>query len=265
MRNMKMIRLLLGTAAPAVLAGLLAGCASTAVTTPDTPRTPATPPPISGRTLPDTMAAEASVEAVKHFNIQVTATGAGPVESIRQSVEGRLVESGCKINNAAPDITVQLKVRSAEFDRSGGYIRYEGTVEAGVDRAWDQKRLGFEPISARGKRGLGEDEAMRNLTAQLSEPVSSFVLQVARPEQTGLAVLDVTVKHPRLTPFDPEYAGRFINIVRSQKGVIYCALVAHDYDNRVLTFRVAYFADSMPEGLLNRLAALTELNIKPRN
>ena len=165
----------------------------------------------------------------------------------------------------SPDITVKLKVRSSEFDRAGNYVRYEGTVEAGVNRNWDQKRLGFETFSARGKRGLGEDESLRNLTAQLAEPATAFVQRAARPEQTGLAVLDVTIRHPRLSMFNPEYAGKFIQTVKGQRGVIYCALVANDYGNRTLTFRVVYLADAMPEGLLNRLGTQSELNIKPRN
>jgi hypothetical protein len=218
-----------------------------------------------GRAVPDGIATEASVEAVQHFNIRVTASDTGSVESIRQLVEGRLVKDGYKINSNTPDITVQLKLRTSEFDRSGSYIRYEGTVEASIDRTWDQKHLGFEPISVRGERGLGEDEAMRNLTAQLAKPVSAFVLRVATARQTGLAVLDVTVKQSDLTPFNPEYAGQFISTVRAQSGVIYCAMVAHDYSNRVLTFRVAYLVDAMPEGLLNRLSNQSELHIKPRN
>jgi hypothetical protein len=265
MRTEHYIHTILCTTLSALFCALLAGCASTAVTTPNTPRTPQPPAPISGRTVPDTMAAEAAVETVKHFNILVKASGNGPVESIRQSVEGRLVENGDKINSDAPDVTVTLNVRATEFDRSGNYLRYEGTVDTSVVRNWDNKRLGFEPVSARGKRGLGEDEAMRNLTAQLSEASAAFVQRAARPEQSGLAVQDVTIKRPIMSSGSPEYAQQFISAVRAQRGVIYCAMVAHDYENRVLTFRVVYLADAMPEGLLNRLSTEKSLQLKPRN
>jgi len=211
------------------------------------------------------MAAEASAEAVRHFNVQVTASGGGPAEAIRQAVEGRLADDGYKLTPDVPDIKIRLAVRSTEFDRAGEYIRYEGTVEAGVNRVWDDKRLGFESISARGKRGLGADEAMRNLTADLAERTAAFLMKSARPEQSGLAALDVTIRRPWLTTRDPEYAQRFIQALKRQRGVVYCAMVAEDYANRAMVFRVVYLADAMPEGLLNRLAAMNDLPIKPRN
>jgi hypothetical protein len=165
----------------------------------------------------------------------------------------------------APDIRVQLAVRSAEFDRAGDYVRFEGTVEAGVNRQWDGKKLGFDTVSVRGKRGLGADEATRHLTAELSDGAANLVIKFARPEQSGLAVMDVTVKRPWLTVRDPGYAQRLVQTVKAQRGVVYCALVAQDYDTRTLTVRVVYLADAMPEGVLNRLASIRELHIKPRN
>jgi hypothetical protein len=221
------------------------------------------------------MAAEASAEAVRHFNFLVTTSGTGPADAVRKAVEGRLAAAGYKMNADAPDIRVQLAVGSSEFDRAGNYIRYQGTVEAGVHRTWDNKRLGFDTFSVRGKRGLGADEAMGNLTAELADGTAARVMDFARPEQSGLAVMDVTIKRPWLVgrdpstlwvyDRDPEYAQRFIAAVKRIRGVVYCAMVAHDYDQRALTFRLVYLADAMPEGVLNRLATLDDLKIKPRN
>jgi len=175
---------------------LLTGCRSVTTTTPAIPKVPASPPPVSGRVIPDTMAAEASAEAVRHFNFRVTCAGAAPADAVRQTVEGRLAADGYKLNAEAPDLLVHLAVRSAEFDRAGEYLRYEGTVEAGVNRTWDSKRLGFDNLSVRGKRGLGADEAMRNLTVELAAATAAFVAKAARPEQAGLAALDVTIRRP---------------------------------------------------------------------
>ena len=251
---------------------LLLGCQSAIL---DTPATPMTPPPVSGKLVPDTMAAEASAEAVRHFNFLVTTSGSGPTDAVRQAIEGRLAAAGYKMNADAPDIRVQVAVRSAEFDRAGNYIRYEGTVEASVNRTWDNKRLGFDTVSVRGKRGLGADEAMRHLTADLADGIAAKVMDFARPEQSGLAVIDVTIKRQwlvgqdpgtlRVYDRDPEYAQRFIAAVKRIRGVVYCAMVAHDYDKRALTFRVVYLADAMPEGVLNRLATLDDIKIKARN
>ena len=61
------------------------------------------------------------------------------------------------------------------------------------------------------------------------------------------------------------YGSNFISLMRSQPGVVYCAMVAEDYDNRVMTFRVVYHADAIPEGLINRITNLPGMDIKPRN
>ena len=75
----------------------------------------------------------------------------------------------------------------------------------------------------------------------------------------------MTVRRPWLSTRDPEYAQRLIQAVKAQRGVVYCAMVAHDYETKVLTFRIVYLAEAMPEGVLNRLASMKDLAIKPAN
>ena len=118
-----------------VVSALLAGCVSGVRTNPSATAVVAAPTPVSGRTIPDTMAAEVSAEAVRHFNFIVTVSGSGPTKAVQQAVEGRLAATGYKLNNDAPDIKVSLAVRANEFDRAGSYIRYEGTVESEVNRS----------------------------------------------------------------------------------------------------------------------------------
>lgn len=252
---------------------LLTGCKNYVSTTPGVPMTPQNPTPVSGRTIPDTMAAEASAEAVRHFNVQVTAPNDPLSENLRQSVEGQLAAGGYKINKETPDIIVSLaNTRSGEFDRTGNYIRYEGSANVGINRTWDSKRLGFETTAVRAKRGLGEAEAQRYLSSDLSSAVAGFVMRAARPEQAGLAVIDVTIRRPWLIGredliynSDPAYAQQFIGAVKKLNGIIYCAMVAHNYESRSMVFRIVYLADAMPEGILNRLSTLPDLKINPRN
>jgi hypothetical protein len=241
---------------------VLTGCSSVRSDT-SAPAATATASPAAGRTLPDTLAAEASAEAVRHFNVVVSVSGSGPAEAVRQAVEGRLAAAGYKLSADAPDIIVQLAVRSSEFDRAGDYLRYEGTVETGVKRAWDDKRLGFDTVSVRGKRGLGTDEAMRQLASELSEGVAAQVMKFAKPDQSGLAVQDLTARRPWLTEPDAGFSQRFVGAVRKIPGVMYCAMIAGDPDTRTQVFRVVYLADAVPGGLLNRVSNLETIKIKP--
>lgn len=261
----------------AVVAGSLfvTGCRSTAVGDPPLPTTPERSPASSVAeqpwTIADTVHAEASAEAVRHLNVEVrtdakTQGGAATLaDALRRSVEGQLANAGYRVSAPPPDIQVTLLTSVSEFDRSGNYLRYEGSFEVGVSRLWDQKKLGYEVVSIRGKRGLGAEAALRNLTAELTTPATDKVMQALAPAQSGLAAQDVTIRRPWLTTRDPQYAQEFIRRVKQQPGVVYCALVAQEYDTRTMVFRVVLLADAMPEGLLNRLATIRELNIKPRN
>jgi hypothetical protein len=246
---------------------MLVGCRNEIYSDPGTPRTPLSPPPIAGQPVTDTMATEATAEAVKHFNVKVTAPAGSQAEGFRQYVEGQLAAGGYKIctNSTSPDITVSLgSVNTSEFDRAGNYIRYEGALTVGVTREWEGKRTGFENVSVRSKRGLGEDVAMRNLNAELSAAAADFAVRAARPDMTGLAAMDVTIRRPFiqgrdgvLYNDDSAYAQLFINTVRSLKGTVYCAMVAHDYNSRTMVFRIVYLADAMPAGILDSLITVT--------
>jgi hypothetical protein len=254
---------------------LLAGCANSSYTTPNATVTPQSPVPVTGRVIPDTMAAEASAEAVHHLNVLVTPTGGTEADQVKQAVEGQLAAAGYLINDQAPDLAVTLAVRSSLFDQAGDYLRYEGTADVGVTRTWDDKRLGFESPSVRAPRGLGDDSARHNLTAALASAATDVITRSVRPEQTGLAATDVTIKRPWLVgrdpeslgiyDRDPEYAQRFIAAVKKINGVKYCAQVAHDYSTRSMTFRIVYLADALPEGIMDHLATLPDLKIHPSN
>ena len=116
---------------------------------------------------------------------------------------------------------------------------------------------------------------MRNLVTDLTSGAADQVMKFAQPEQSGLAVMDVTINRPWLADRDadtlgindrdPQYTQRFIAAAKRLRGVVYCALVGHDYKTRSLTFRLVYLAEAMPEGVVNRLATLEEIKIKPRN
>jgi hypothetical protein len=222
-------------------------------------------------------------------------------QSVKRSVEGRLADEGYKITDAAPDIRVKLYVESSVFSRTGsggsddtksvydhpnpnnsttdytGYVRYEGTVNADITRVWGHKKIGFVPITVRGQRGLGDKTALRNLSEQLVDQATPVIVNAARPELTGLAVKDVIIRRPWMISHDikpsvdprapwvtssnPEYAQNFVETVSSLSGVVYCAMVAEDYSNSSMTFRVVYLADAMPAGLINGLAAQKEFKI----
>jgi len=220
-------------------------------------------PPVDGP-IPDTSAYQARVEVTRHYNFRVYSAGSGPVDAVRKSVEGKLSAGGYKFNREAPDITVNLNVSASEYDRSGNYIRYKGVVEAKVIREWDSKLLGYEVISINGKRGLGEEEAMRYLTLELADAAAARVAIFARPEQSGLAVVDVTVYPPRqIVGTDKGYPAKFINEIKRQHGVIYCALIYQNYTSKEMVFRIVYYADAFPEGIFNRILNIRSLGINP--
>ena len=228
------------------------------------------PEPGAGAT-PDTVRGVASVADAKLLTLGMNMGPAeGPeaatvAEAIRRAVEGRLAGDGFALGSGAPDVVISLAVKPSLFDQSGNFYRFDGTVSASVERAWDKRKLGGEDIAVKGERGLGREEALRKLSDQLAGETAQFISESCAPARAGVAASDVTVRRPPLARHDDDYASKFIGTVMAMPGVVYCALVSHDYGSKTLVFRVVYLADAFPEGLLNRLSQTEALSVKPRD
>ncbi len=184
---------------------------------------------------------------------------------VRDAVEGALAPS-VKINPQMTDILVDLQVNATLFDKSGDFSLYRGEVQAVVTRMFDGKVLGRNTWVEKGARQLGDAEACRAVADVLAKQAAPWVARTIEPASQGLAAADVRLAAPfyRRTQTQAAYAAQFVETVKKLDGIVSCVLVQQDLAANQMTFRVVYFKEKFPEGLLNRLTLQQDLDLKPR-
>jgi len=242
-----------------VLGLLAAGCATRGTLGPAAP----------GGT--EKIAATASDTQVKRINLAVTARSGGGADdlaaasAVRDAVQGVMAAEGFVLNDGRPALRVDIRSEARPFDVSGEYARYEGSAEAIVERVRGAKLLGRQTFAVRGERKLGMAEARQAATEQLGREVAAWVAGACEPVRVELAANHIAIRRPWLSRNDPAYARMFVEKVSALDGVTSCELVEQDYDGRRMVFAVTFYRDAFPGGLLNRLAAIRELNLTPGN
>ena len=216
-----------------------------------------------------TVAVEA---ATRLLNVSVTtrpgdSNAERVAEAVRKAVEGRLAEKRFAMNAGEPDILVELGVKVIPFDKSGSYFRFNGQADVKAVRCRDERLLGQHVVAVAGERKLGLGESLSGLSEKMGGEVAEWAVGACLPLQTELGANDITVHRrlPALASNDPEYVAKFVGRVGALKGIVSCRLVQHDYNTRTMVFRVVYYRDLFPEGLLNRLALDRELGIRLGN
>ena len=209
--------------------------------------------------------------AVSRLNVSMTTRAAGgePAASVAQRVDkaaqGSLAERGFTLDATPADLVVKLNVSANEFDSIGNYHRYSGEVDAEARRACDARLLGREQIAERGKRQLERTPAIHALADELAARTGSWVARTCSTAASRLRADNVVITRRHEQDDDAAFARRFVARTRAMEGVLSCELIEQDYDRHEMVFRVVYFRDKFPAGLLNALAREPRLGITPVN
>lgn len=181
--------------------------------------------------------------------------------AIEKQVAGRLNQQGLQVTPAGGDLSVGIAVSSAVFDRSGNYYRMEGTADASVKRNVDRSTVDSKIINVRATRKLGEAAARDALVSELSRETADWVGSTLGDNSLQISANDITVRVP-LFRDKANYTKKFIREVRKVGGVSSVILVQEDANRKELTFRMVYFKNKIPEGILFRIARIDELGIR---
>jgi hypothetical protein len=181
--------------------------------------------------------------------------------AIEKQVAGRLNQQGLQVTPAGGDLSVGITVDSAVFDRSGNYYRMEGTADTSVKRNFDRSTVDSKIINVRATRKLGEAAARDALVAELSRETADWVGSTLGDNSLQLSANDIQIKVP-FWRNSANYTKTFIREVRQVPGVANVILVEQDSAQKLLTFRVVYFKNKIPEGILYRIARIDELGIR---
>lgn len=236
---------------------LVTGCSTTAVVQPADPR-------IAGDPTDAAFVTPTATLARLYLAIDSSATANAPAQlatDIKNQLAGSLNLSRFYITQRDADVTVRLQVASELLDQSGNYFSYRGTTNAAIVRNFDQSVLGSSYLQSRGERTLGETMALQALSQRMSADAAAWINDNLTLDAVGLAANDISLTIPRSFSFS-DYIQRFIQESSATPGVTSCTLIAQDTAARSLTFRVVYYPQELPEGILNRLALNPNLNLR---
>lgn len=238
---------------------VLAGCSTTGHRKPVIPAEPDY----------DKSSAATADSAAAKLNVSVKTVSAEDDDTrtvanrVRNTVKGRLAASGFSINNMPADLRVVLNVETAPFDKLGNTYRFSGEVESTARRLFDGRLMGRETIALKGKREQGKSDALRALANQLAKKAGAWLVDTCTAATSGLGADNVFINRRGVIGNDSEYAETFVRQVQNMDGVISCELIDQNFDDRKMTFRIVYFKDKFPAGILNGLANKSELEMKP--
>jgi len=187
-------------------------------------------------------------------------------ERVDNRIQSRLAASGFNISSGAPDLRVALGVDTELFDKLGSTYRYKGEVRTEVRRLFDNRLLGRQSFAVEGERAHSRGDALHNLADELADNAGNWLVSTCTDGAAGLKVEVVTIRRRHLLDrADSEYAEMFIQTVSDIDGVASCELIERDHGDRRMAFRVVYFTEKLPAGLLNRLVTIDDLKLKPGN
>lgn len=181
--------------------------------------------------------------------------------SIEKQVEGRLNRQGLQVIPEGGDLSVDIAVSSDVFDRSGNYIRMEGTADTTVKRNYDRSTVDSQSIAVRASRRLGEAAARDALVTELSRKTADWTVASLGDRSLQISANDITVS-VSIFRNAADYSRKFIREVSRVDGVASVTLIPEDSRRKNLTFRVVYFKNKIPEGILRRIARIDGLNIR---
>ena len=185
---------------------------------------------------------------------------AGLSEQVAAEAGGVLNAQGFRVARSDPDLAIHIRTGAEEFDRSGNYYRYKGIANTSITRIYDRRTVAARTFEIDGTRTLGQDRALRVLGNELADHTADWIRENATSTAIGLAASDVTVTLAWDQRYQiSEYAAMFVRTVGALDGIANVIATHQDTDARQITFRIVYFPDEFPEGLVNHLAEIWEL------
>lgn len=182
--------------------------------------------------------------------------------ALRSRVEGALAEEGFTLagEGRPAELAVDVAVRAERLNRRGSRVVWKGDADAKVSRAPAGVPGGAATIArtwrdVKGGEARSDDEAQKELAERLAPEVAGFAAESAEKAAAGLRAVAVEARNAWQMPDEaPAYAAKFVQTVQGMAGVYRCTVVETKAAERVLAAEVLYDAETVAEGIGNRIA-----------
>lgn len=186
-------------------------------------------------------------------------------------VQGALAAAGYRVVfDGHADIIADLGVTSEPLNARGTRVVYKGDADVAVTRAPELNVMSGQQMKdmvarnrfdVTGSLGRGRGEALKSVADKLSATVSPWLADACLKVGGKLEVCIVTIANGWFLSPHSDYPTRFVQRVRAMPGVYDCTILATDNVNKTMQARIVYDRDQFPDGVMNRLYTMPELNI----
>lgn len=186
-------------------------------------------------------------------------------------LQGALAAAGYRVVYDGPsEIIANLGVTCAPLNARGTRVVYKGDADVAVTRSPEMNavtRQVMTDVVARnrfdvtGSPGRGADDAVKSVADKMSAVISPWLANACVKVGGKMEVCIVTIANAWFLSPHSDYPTKFVQQVRALGGVYDCTILATDNVNKTLQARVVYDKDRFPDGLINRLYTIPELNI----
>lgn len=191
---------------------------------------------------------------------------------LSNGLQGALAKAGYRVVYDKPfEIVADLEVANCKLlNARGTRVVYKGDVDVAVTRSSDLNVITkqvMRDVVARnrfdvtGAPGRGPDDALKSVADKMSAVVSPWLANACVKVGGKMEVCIVTIANAWFLSPHSDYPTKFVQRVRALGGVYDCTVLATDNVNKTMQARVVYDKDRFPDGLINRLYTIPELNI----
>lgn len=214
---------------------------------------------------------------LEKVRVLVRAKGKGDADAeqvavlLSNGVEGSLAAANYKIvTDGASEITANMEVNASKLNARGSRVVYKGEADATVTRSPELNKFTgrtMKDLVARnrfdvsGSPGRGKGEALKSVADKLSSVISPWLAQSCLKVGGNCEICVVTISNAWFLSPHSDYPSKFVKIVNGLDGVYGCTILTTDNVNKSLKARIVYDKNRFPDGVINRLYTIEELNI----
>lgn len=190
---------------------------------------------------------------------------------VQTNVEGVLAQSGYRVVYDKPaEILVYGTLRTKKVNSRGTRVAWNGEADMEITRAPEVNAITGQTMrdvvakqrfDAKSGDARSDADAYKALADRLTHPLAGFARNGVRKVAGKMQRCTLTIANAWL-PYDaPGYPTLFTQRVSAMPGVHSCRIVDTDNAARTMTAEVIFDAEAYPDGFVNRLYQVPDLNI----
>ncbi len=190
---------------------------------------------------------------------------------LRADVEGVLSGQGFSVVYDVPaELLVYGKVKCAERNSRGSRLVYRGEIDFSVTRSPEvnavngRKEAGVVAhrlFDAQGEQARSREEAIRDVSSKMADSVSKWAAESCLKVAGQMEISRITIANAWFLDRHSDYPSLFCDVLTRLDGVYDCHVVSTSNASRTIVVDVLYDRSFFPDGIMNRIYTIEELNV----